>query len=115
MPLTTAQIDVLKSPLTRQRFAAQSANFAYADKLLRESGVSCPRLPYVWNAIFDDAASREWLTVSFPGVVPTPPAASPSDPKPNQNTPEPAKTVERRPVGVVGKAITMLQSARRIP
>ena len=69
MPLSALQIEVLKSPKTRSRFGNNAAQFAYVDKLLHDSGASCPRLPHVWNSIFDDSTKRAWVIENFPGAI----------------------------------------------
>lgn len=115
MPLTASQIAVMKSDTVRIYRSAFSADFTYFDNLLRDMGPNCPRLPAVWQKVFPsgDAKVRQWFTSAFPGVAYSPGeqvtltggAPAPKQPNPiHQNNPT---------SGVVGKAMTVIQSYRR--
>lgn len=103
MPLTKAQIAVLKNPQVRQRLSGKTADFVYADTLLREVGETCTRLPMVWDRVFYGLTSEQaaWLKATFPGIV----FAVPKETAP----------LTAQPKTLVGRAIETLQSYKKAP
>jgi hypothetical protein len=105
MPLTLAQTKVLQSPQVRQRLTAKAADFAYVDQLIKDVGVTCTRLPAVWDRIFYGLTvdQAKWLNATYPGFNFTSADAS---------KPPPASIAPR---SVVNRAINVLQSYKKSP
>lgn len=104
MPLSKAQIAVLKSPEVRKRLQTRAADFAYIDKLLKEVGESCPRLPAVWDRIFSGLSAEVslWLSKNFPGMGFVASVGQ-----------QPEKPIPVRPLNVVNRAVQVLQSYKK--
>lgn len=96
---------MLQSPQVRQRLTGKAADFVYADQLIRDVGVTCTRLPAVWDRIFHGltAETAAWLNATYPGFNFIGSPAS----KPAQRS--------TGPRSVVNRAINVLQSYKKSP
>jgi hypothetical protein len=102
--LSEAQLATLRDQEVRRRLPTKASDFVYADRLIKDVGPTCSRLPAVYDRIFSGLSPdlARWIALRHPA---SPTKTGPAAPVP----------VERRPVNIVNRSISVLQSYKKAP